>query len=138
MSHCVLYMLPTVSTVSPSATWKMKLAYQSNYFVEHTGLKFFESSILIFIHLYQFLKICLDFFIIYLLHKVKRIYEDSLDLVPSSLPSVKIKIMGRKGVKAKHCWRLSTNFWKQKVCWYCPAMFCLYTFPSIIWIFTEG
>ena len=21
------------------------------------------------------------------------------------------------GVKAKHCWALSTNFWKQKVCW---------------------
>ena len=28
------------------------------------------------------------------------------------------------GVKAKHCWALSTNFWKQKVCWHHPAMFC--------------
>ena len=32
----------------------------------------------------------------------------------------------------------------RKVCWQCPAMFCLYslhlkqTFPPIIWIFTEG
>ena len=69
LSHCGLYMLPTVSTVSPSATWKMKLAYQSNYFVEHTGLKIFESSILIFMHLQKFLKICFDFFVIYLLHK---------------------------------------------------------------------
>ena len=29
------------------------------------------------------------------------------------------------GNKAKHCWALSTNFWKQKVCWHPPAMFCL-------------
>ena len=37
---------------------------------------------------------------------------------------------------------MSTNFWKKKVCWQCPAMFCLYTFkqsfPPMIWIFTEG
>ena len=25
---------------------------------------------------------------------------------------------------------MSTNFWKQNVCWQCPAMFCLYTFPA--------
>ena len=31
------------------------------------------------------------------------------------------------GVKAKHCWALSTNFWKQKVCWHHPTMFCLIT-----------
>ena len=37
--------------------------------------------------------------------KVKKIYGDSLDS-----PSVQIQIMGRKGVKAKHCWMLSTNF----------------------------
>ena len=30
-------------------------------------------------------------------------------------------------VKAKHCWALSTNVWKQKVCWHHPAMFCLIT-----------
>ena len=31
------------------------------------------------------------------------------------------------GVKAKHCWALSTNFWKQKNCWHHPTMFCLIT-----------
>ena len=31
------------------------------------------------------------------------------------------------GVLAKHCWALSTNVWKQKVCWHQPAMFCLIT-----------
>ena len=25
----------------------------------------------------------------------------------------------------QQCWMLSTNFWIQKVCWHCPAMFCL-------------
>ena len=30
-------------------------------------------------------------------------------------------------VKAKHCLALSANFWKQKVCWHHPAMFCLIT-----------
>ena len=34
-------------------------------------------------------------------------------------------------VKAKHCWALSTNFWKQKVCWHYPAMFCLITSSKI-------
>ena len=36
-------------------------------------------------------------------------------------------------------WALSTNFWKQEVCWHHPAMFCLYTLstPPIIWILTE-
>ena len=45
------------------------------------------------------------------------------------------------GVKAKHCWVMSPNFLFSKVCWQCPAMFCLYTSSklslSIIWIFTE-
>ena len=52
--------------------------------------------------------------------KVEKISKGSLD----SIPSVKIQIMGGKfawGVKAKHCWLLSTNF---KVCWQHPAMFC--------------
>ena len=31
------------------------------------------------------------------------------------------------GVKSKHCWALSTNFWKQKICWHHPAMFCCIT-----------
>ena len=30
-------------------------------------------------------------------------------------------------VKAKHCLALSINFWKQKVCWHHPAMFCFIT-----------
>ena len=29
--------------------------------------------------------------------------------------------------KAKHCWVMSTNFFFSKVCWQCPAMFCLHT-----------
>ena len=29
------------------------------------------------------------------------------------------------GVKAKHCWELSGNFCKQKVCWHHPALFTL-------------
>ena len=60
--------------------------------------------------------------------KVEKILKGSLDLIPS--PSVKIQIMGMKitlGVKAIHCWTLSTHFWKQKVCWHHPAMFCLTT-----------
>ena len=28
------------------------------------------------------------------------------------------------GIKAKHCWALSRNFWKQIVCWHHPPMFC--------------
>ena len=28
------------------------------------------------------------------------------------------------GVRSKHYWVLSTKFWKQKVCWNHPAMFC--------------
>ena len=28
-------------------------------------------------------------------------------------------------VKEKHCWAFSTNFWKEKVCWHHPAIFCL-------------
>ena len=31
------------------------------------------------------------------------------------------------GAKAKHCWALSTNFWKQKVCWHHSAIFYLIT-----------
>ena len=37
------------------------------------------------------------------------------------------------GVKAKHCSALSTNFWKQKVCWHHPAMFCLITTSKLSW-----
>ena len=38
---------------------------------------------------------------------------------------MKIQIIGGKGVKAKHCWMLSTKFWIQKVFWQYPPMFCL-------------
>ena len=50
------------------------------------------------------------------LHRVEvdKILKGSLDMISS--PSVKIQIMGEKGVKAKHCWALSTSFRKQKVC----------------------
>ena len=44
--------------------------------------------------------------------KVKKILEDSRDSIPSPSSWVKIQIMG---------------FWKQKVCWHYPAMFCLIT-----------
>ena len=42
--------------------------------------------------------------------KVEKILKGSLDSIPSPSPSVKIQIMGGKGVKAKYCWALSTNF----------------------------
>ena len=61
-----------------------------------------------------------------IVNKIEKSKEYSLDLIPSPSPSVKIQIMGSKGVKAQLCWMLSTNFWIQKVCWQCPAMFCLY------------
>ena len=52
-----------------------------------------------------------------IVHKVEKILKSSLDSIPSPSPSVKIQIMGKKfawGVKAKHCWVLSTNFWNKK------------------------
>ena len=42
--------------------------------------------------------------------KVEKILKGILDSISSPSPSVKIQIMGGKGVKAKHCWMLSTNF----------------------------
>ena len=52
--------------------------------------------------------------------KVEKVLKFSLDLIPSPSPSVKTQIMGMGklalGVKAKHCWALSTNFLKSKVC----------------------
>ena len=38
------------------------------------------------------------------------------------------------GVKAKHCWALSTNLWKQNVCWHHPAMFCLIISSKVVLI----
>jgi hypothetical protein len=45
--------------------------------------------------------------------KVKKILKDSLDLISSPSPTVKIQI------------------WKQKVCWHHPAMLCLITIPQM-------
>ena len=62
----------------------------------------------------------------YFISKVEKILKSSLNSTPSPTHSLKIQIMGGKfawGVKAKHCWAFSTNFWKQKVCWKRPAMF---------------
>ena len=56
--------------------------------------------------------------------KVEKILKSSLDSIPSPSTSVKIQIFAW-GVNVKHCWVLSTNCWKQKVCWHHPAMFCL-------------
>ena len=48
--------------------------------------------------------------------KVDKILKGSLDSISSPSCSVKIQIMGGKGVKAKHCWALSTNFLYSIVC----------------------
>ena len=51
------------------------------------------------------------------IHKVKKILKESLDLISSPSPTVKIQIIGGKvclGVEAKHCWAFSTNFWNKK------------------------
>ena len=60
-------------------------------------------------------------------NKVEKILKDILDSIQSPSPSVKIQIVFAWGVKTKHCWALSTNFWKQKVCWHHLVMFCLMT-----------
>ena len=74
----------------------------------------------------------------YFISKVEKILKSSLNSTPSPTHSLKIQIMGGKfawGVKAKHCWVLTTNFWKQKVCWHLSSS---KNSPPIIWIFTEG
>ena len=46
--------------------------------------------------------------------KVVKTLKSSLGLIPSPSTSVKFKLWAGKfswGVKAKHCWTLSTNFW---------------------------
>ena len=48
-------------------------------------------------------------FLLILWGKVEKVLEDSMDSIPSPSNSVKIQIIGMKGVKAKHCWALSTN-----------------------------
>ena len=62
--------------------------------------------------------------------KLKRFQKVAWVQTPRRLCQWKFKLWAGKfawGVKAKHCWALSTNFWKQKVCWHQPAMFCLIT-----------
>ena len=52
-----------------------------------------------------------------LLKYVEKIFEDSLDMISSPSPSVKIQIIGRKltfGVKAKHCWFCQQTFGNKK------------------------
>ena len=46
--------------------------------------------------------------------------------------------MGRKGVKAKHCWIFSTNFEYKKFVDNIQQCFAFTPFPPIIQIFTEG
>ena len=75
--------------------------------------------------------------------KVEKIEEDSLDLIPSPPPSVKIQIIDRK------------VYLRQDIAWWCQQKLCFQkivdnaqhgflplhlkqTFPPIIWIFTEG
>ena len=72
-------------------------------------------------------------------YKVKK---DSLDSIPSPSPSVKIQIVDGKGIKAKHCWMLSTNIWisTKSLLTMLSNVLPLHfkrTFPPIIWIFTE-
>ena len=64
----------------------------------------------IFSTIRKYLIFILKCFVIGVRGKEEKISEDSLDSIPSPSPSVKIQIMGGKGVKAKHCWMLSTNF----------------------------
>ena len=53
------------------------------------------------------------------LHKVEKIKEDSLDLIPSPSPSVKNQVIVGKFTrhnKAQPCWVMSSNFLFPKVC----------------------
>ena len=62
--------------------------------------------------------------------KVENILKGSLDSIPSPSSSGKIQIVGGKvclRCKGKTLLGIFKNFWKQKVCWHHPAMFCLIT-----------
>ena len=62
--------------------------------------------------------------------KLKRFQKVAWVQTPHRLCQWKFKLWVGKfawGVKAKHCLALSTNFWKQKVCWHHPAIFYLIT-----------
>ena len=69
-------------------------------------------------------------------------------MILSPSPSVKIQTIGGKvclrckGKTAKHCWALSTNFWKHPVCWQHRAMQCLPKnlppiFEFFVWFLSE-
>ena len=70
--------------------------------------------------------------------KVETILKGSLYLIPSPSPQIqwKFKLWAGKfawSVKAKYYWALSTNFWKQKVCWHhqqCFASLPQVNFPT--------
>ena len=74
----------------------------------------------------------------------KKIWEDSLDSIPSPSLSVKIQIMGGKNIKAKHCWLLLfvNKLFVLKTLLITPSnvlpLHLKQTFPPIIWIFTKG
>ena len=64
--------------------------------------------------------------------KVKKIWEDSLDSIPSPSPSWKFKLLAGKftwGNKEKHWWVMSTNS---------NVLHLKQSFPPMIWIFNEG
>ena len=63
----------------------------------------------------------------YHLKKVERILKGSLDLIPLPSPSAKIQIMDREVCLTNKGKTLLVIFWKQKVCWHYPAMFCRIT-----------
>ena len=90
-------------------------------------------------YMYRVTKNCTDYTLLHVwlsLFKVENILKGSLVLIPSPSTSVKIKIMGRKvclSCKGKTLLGLSTNFWKQKVWWHRPAMFCLITSSKLSW-----
>ena len=58
--------------------------------------------------------------------KVENIWKGNLDSIPSPSPSMLIQIMsGKICLRSIGKTLLSTNFWKQKVCWHHPACFAL-------------
>ena len=68
--------------------------------------------------------------LIYFFDEVEKISEDRLDLFHHLPLQWKFKLLAGKFTwenKAKYCWVMSTNILYSKVCWQCPAMFCLYT-----------
>ena len=63
--------------------------------------------------------------------KVEKILKGSLDLIPSTSPSVKIQIMGWKVCLRGKGKTLLGKLLHSKVCWHNPEMFCFYIFPPL-------